>query len=159
MKKKLMFLALGVVGLFASSNAQPGFPTFNLLGVFVNGVQVNNNQAIPMNSVITFSGLTFAIRPTPAPNNQIPIAENIVQAFFNYNVVVDGNMNGVNNTNGAVGMPGTIGNGDFFFGTSINDFTIVAVPFDLGTVSILAAGAFIAFVTARRRRNQMGLIA
>ena len=51
MKKKLMFLALGVVGAFASSYAQP---PANLLGVMVQTtpggpfVQVTANQPLPL---------------------------------------------------------------------------------------------------------------
>jgi hypothetical protein len=159
MKKKFMFLLLGVMGLFASGNAQPGFPTFNINGILVNTgpggsfVQVAAGQALNIGTAISYNGQLFAIQATPAPNGNIPIAENIASAFTNYNVVVDGNGNLTNNTNGAVGSPGTQGNGDFFFGTSIGDFTVVAVPFDFGLSAVLGAGAIAAVKTARRRRK------
>ena len=110
MKKKLMLLMLGVVSI-ASSFAQPGFPTFNITGILVNTgpggsfVQVAAGQALNVNTAISYNGQLFAIAPTPAPNGNIPIAENIASAFTNYNVVVDGNGNLTNNTNGAVGAP------------------------------------------------------
>jgi len=159
--KKISTLLMGAICLTLAGYAQPGFPTFNLNGVLVNTgpggsfVQVVAGQALNVNTMISYNGQMFGIVPTPAPNNNIPIAENIASAFTNYNIVVDGNGNLTNNSNGAVGAPGTIGGGDFFFGTSIGDFTVVAVPFDFGLSAVLGAGAIAAVKTARRRRKEL----
>lgn len=170
MKKKLMFLAVGVVGAFASANAQP---PVNLLGITVQTtpggpyVQVVANQPLPLGTSIMFNGQMYAILPSTQP----VVNDAIVNVFQNYNVVVDLNNSGTNNSNAALQAQGVLGLGspdlnpgatagaDAFFGTQTGRFTVVPVPFDFGISAVLGAGAIAAVKTARKRRKEQEVAA
>jgi hypothetical protein len=154
MKKKLMFLALGVLGLYASSNAQP---PATLAGVLVNGAPAVPGSAIPLNATITYNGFILAIIPVPDPRPNDPFEaeqaeQQVTQAFIFQQVAVDLNGNGVNNST-QYGNEAAA-NGDAYFGFDIGNYTLQVVPFDFGISAVLGAGALAAVRTARKRRKE-----
>jgi hypothetical protein len=150
MKKKLMFLALGVVAVCSAFAQIPVSGTIN--GNFISGTvtNVNPNSTITVGTFITVVTSTqtaiFQVTTTPSTNpvGNISDAVNIINNTFNaYNVF------GVTPGGGNRNVFGS-NTGEY----SLNFIRSEQVPFDLGLSAVLGAGAIAAVKRARQRRKE-----
>jgi hypothetical protein len=154
MKKKLMFLALGVVAAcsvaFSQVNVNETINGNNIVGQVTN---VNPNTTISLGTMITFvsagTQYTYMVVNTPS-TNPAGLLSDIANAINNaFNAAT------VSGTGGSV-SPNRFGSnaGEY----SVSFVSTPAVPFDLGLSAVLGAGA-IAAAKARRRKKELQVIA
>ena len=152
MKKKLLTLALGVVGACSVAFAQINV-TETINGQVVTGTitNVSPGQTLTVGTMITvvsvqFGTATFMVTTTPSTNppGNIAIAANAIGNAFNTNNVFGALAGGTN--------PNVFGSnaGEY----SVNFVAVQQVPFDLGLSAVLGAGAIAAVKTARKRRKE-----
>jgi hypothetical protein len=158
MKKKLMFLALGVVATcsvaFSQISVNETINGNNIVGTVTN---VNPNTTLAVGTQITFvsSGTLYTYAVTTVPSvNPAGLLSFIANAINNAFNAAGNNVTG--NLGGGVGQN--------VFGSNATEFSVSfvsqqQVPFDFGISAVLGAGALAAVRTARKRRKEQEAIA
>ncbi|MDB5206836.1 MAG: hypothetical protein JWR72_1911, partial [Flavisolibacter sp.] len=155
MKKKLMFLALGVVAAcsvaFSQVNVNETINGNNIVGTVTN---VNSGQTLNVGTQITFvsAGVQYTYQVTTVPSTN-PAG---ILSFI---------ANAINNAFNTASVRGALAGGLLpnVFGSNAGEFSVTFlrqenVPFDLGLSAVLGAGA-IAAVKARRRKKELEIVA
>jgi hypothetical protein len=149
MKKKLMFLALGVVAAcsvaFSQVNVNETINGNNIVGTVTN---VNPSTSLSLGTMVTFiSGgnqYTYSVVNTPS-SNPAGMLSDIANA--------------INNAFNAASVSGSGGPvSPNRFGSNAGEYSVSwvrteQVPFDLGISAVLGAGAIAAVKRARQRRK------
>jgi hypothetical protein len=164
MKKKLMFLLVGVAGLFSVGHSQLPVVTVVGPGIVTNSaVPVVPGAILPFGSIVTYTTATgvYLFQVVNAPDlvdNGNPIEQIGTTIESNFNAPFAGsplNILGYNSFGTAVnwGNQGTPVGGPTATAPQVA-LQFTTIPFDFGLSAVLGAGALAAVRTARRRRNE-----